>query len=127
MGFGLGGAASRAAGLASETAPARFVVNSKGVVTDTLAPSDIAVSRSGRPGLETGDWVMKGGVDYRNYLLSGKWQPWDPVFRNQFAPFGSGQQFAVPPSMLQWPGGIFGVPKGLLGQRIYVGPGIPLP
>jgi RHS repeat-associated protein len=80
---------------------------------------DIPVSRWGRPGLEPGDWVMKGPKSPGNYIKSGKWQPWDPIFRNQFAPYGSGEQFLVPESSLQWPRGIFGPIKGGLGQRRY--------
>ena len=86
------------------------------------ATNNVPVARWGRPGLQAGDWVMKGGTSYQNYVLSGKWQP---GFTNQFAPYSSGQTFMVSPSTLSWPGGPLGIPKAILGQRIYVGPGFP--
>jgi RHS repeat-associated protein len=76
------------------------------------------VSRWGRPGLEDGDWVMKGKSSFWNYLKSGKW---DPGPWNEYAPPSSGQTFRVPTSALKSPVG-FGVDgyiKALLGQRIY--------
>jgi RHS repeat-associated protein len=78
----------------------------------------VRVSRWGRPGLRSGDWVMRGGVNWPNYILSGKWQP---GFGNQFAPFTSGRPYLVPGSSLGWPsGGILNPLKGLLGQRWYL-------
>jgi hypothetical protein len=61
-------------------------------------PGATTVSRWGRPGLETGDWVMEGSANLWNNIWSGKW---DPFPWNQYAPYGSGQQFVVPPSMLE--------------------------
>ncbi|MBX9791852.1 MAG: hypothetical protein K2Y37_23260 [Pirellulales bacterium] len=114
--------------MAARGALAEGAAVAEGAATAEVAPNALVpVSRWGRPGLETNDWVMRGPADWWNYTWSGKWQPWDPVFRNEFAPFGCGQEFAVPPSTLEWPGGAFGIPKGILGQRIYVGPGIPTP
>jgi hypothetical protein len=77
------------------------------------------VSRWGRPGLESGDWVMKGGPNWWNYIWSGKWQP---GLGNQFARFNSGESFLVPKSSLVWPvgWGIDGFFKGVLGQRWYL-------
>jgi RHS repeat-associated protein len=89
-------------------------------------PNDIIVSHWGSPSLESGGWVMEGRKTPWNYIWSGKWQPWDPIFRNEFAPYGSGQEFLVPAPYLEWPGGVFGPIKGALGQRIYVGPSIPV-
>lgn len=86
--------------------------------------SDITVSRWDRSGLESGDWVMKGSKSPGNYVLSGKWQP---GLTNQFAPYGSGQTFVVPPSTVIRSPGFWGTAKYPLGQRIYVGPGIPPP
>jgi hypothetical protein len=86
------------------------------------ASENVLVSRWGRPGLKTGDWVMKGGANYRNYILSGKWQP---GFTNEFASFGSGRTYLVSRTSLRWPAGILGRAKGLLGQRIYGGTGLP--
>jgi RHS repeat-associated protein len=88
------------------------------------APGMTSVCRWGRGGLETGDWVMKGGKNIVNYVFSGKWQP---GFTNQFAPYGSGQMFVVPSHTLVRPGGFWGPIKHLLGHRIYVGAGLPLP
>jgi len=78
----------------------------------------VNVSRRGRPGLQSGDWVMKGPASWSNYLRSGKW---DPSGWNQFASKSSGQTFAVPNSTLHAPDESWftnGI-KYLLGQRIY--------
>jgi RHS repeat-associated protein len=90
-----------------------------------LMPSTgpLTVSRWGRPGLQTGDWVMQGEAQPWNYALSGKWQP---GLSNQFAWPGAGEEFVVPGSSVEWPSGLNSW-KGILGQRIYVGPGIPSP
>jgi len=79
----------------------------------------VTVSRWGRPGLQSGDWVMKGRASWWNYLKSGKWQP---GFGNEFAPFRTGAEFQVPASSLRWPRGfgIDGWVKGLYGQRRYI-------
>ncbi len=74
------------------------------------------VSRWGREGLQSGDWVMKGEANWSNYILSGKF---DPGPWNQFAPFSSGAEYLVPGSSLYWPPG-WEVFNGLLGQRIYL-------
>jgi hypothetical protein len=79
------------------------------------------VSHWGSPGLQTGSWVMKGGVTPLNYVLSGKYQP---VF-NQFARYGTGKPYVVAPSTLTYPAGIFGWAKGAIGQRMYNGPCVP--
>jgi RHS repeat-associated protein len=83
----------------------------------------VTVSRWGRPGLEGGDWVMKGRESAWNYFWSGKWQP---GLGNRFAPFSSGQSHRVLNSSLRWPRGwgVDGWIKGLLGQRRYVSPGM---
>ena len=77
---------------------------------------EVTVSRWGRPGLRSGDWVMNGPVNRANYFFSGKWQP---GFTNAYAPFNSGEQYQVPWYMVNWPGGVFGPVKGMLGQRKY--------
>jgi len=74
------------------------------------------VSRWGREGLQSGDWMMKGEANWSNYILSGKF---DPGPWNQFASFSSGSEYLVPGSTLYWPPG-WEVFKGLLGQRIYL-------
>jgi hypothetical protein len=81
----------------------------------------VTVSRWGRPGLEAGDWVMKGEAGWCNYLCSGKWQP---GFTNEFAPFSSGVEYIVPKSHLALPRGwgIDGWIKAPFGQRIYMPP-----
>jgi hypothetical protein len=89
-----------------------------------LPPSAMTtVSRWGRPGLETNDWVMRGPPSYTNYVLSGKW---DPLPWNHFARYPSGQRYTVPANTLEWPHG-WQHYKGIFGQRIYVGPGLPPP
>ena len=80
----------------------------------------VLVSRWGRTGLEAGDWVMKGGKNWINYALSGKWQP---GMGNQFARFASGAEYYVPQSTIRLP--IFkemglGAIKALLGQRLFI-------
>ena len=79
----------------------------------------ITVSRWGRPGLQPGDWVMKGPSNFSNYTFSSKWQP---RFGNQFAPFSTGQEFTVLSTSVQWPTG-WESWKVIFGQRIYIGPG----
>ncbi|HEY6330284.1 MAG TPA: RHS repeat-associated core domain-containing protein, partial [Blastocatellia bacterium] len=76
----------------------------------------VTVSRWGRPGLEAGDWVMKGEANWWNYIWSGKGGP--SIFGNQFASFSSGASYEVPASSLEWPSG-WEFFKGLFGQRIY--------
>lgn len=78
----------------------------------------ITVSRWGREGLESGDFVMKGGVNWWTYIRSFKWQP---GFGNQFAPYAFGRAYGVPVSSVRWPTGwgIDGWVKGIFGQRIY--------
>src|SRR5262249_35772950 len=58
------------------------------------------VTRWGRPGLESGDWVMAGGKNWWNYFWSGKWQP---GFGNKFAAYATGETFDVAGSTLRWP------------------------
>jgi hypothetical protein len=93
------------------------------VRTLAVAKTTINVTRWGRPGLQTGDWVMKGGRNYWNYFWSGKWQP---GMGNQFARYASGQTYQVPRSAvapppreyfrwIQWI-------KEKLGQAQYMGP-----
>ncbi len=78
----------------------------------------VTVSRWGREGLQSGDWVMKGEATRWNYIRSFKWQP---GMGNQFAPFKSGASYTVPASSVRWPSGwgIDGWWKGVFGQRIY--------
>ena len=79
----------------------------------------VTIARWGRPGLESGDWVMKGGANWWNYFKSGKW---DPMPWNHFASFSSGGEFEVLKSTLSLPKkeGAIGMFKGvLLGQRQY--------
>ena len=79
------------------------------------------VSRWGRPGLQSGDRVMNGPANFWNYTFSFQYQP---GLGNEFAPFGSGQEFTVPSSSVQWPTGWGwdGAWKGLFGQRRYFPP-----
>lgn len=84
-------------------------------------PTMCTVSRWGRPGLQPGDWVMKGPATPWNYFWSGKYQPsWMPG-GNIPAPFAAGQQFSVPASSITTPPGVTGAVKGALGQGIYTG------
>lgn len=80
------------------------------------------VSRWGRPGLQSGDFVMNGSPNWANYVFSFKWQP---GLGNKFAPFNGGQTFHVPKDFVSWPKGwgVDGWWKGLFNQRIFKGPG----
>ena len=93
-----------------------------GSMIGSVGPKDacpVTVSRWGRPGLEPGDWVMKGNPNLWNYLMSGKYQPsWMPG-DNIPASFSSGQAFPVPASALKTPSGVVGPFKAAIGQRIY--------
>ena len=60
----------------------------------------VTVSRWGRPGLETGDFVIMGEMNRFNYFRSGKWQP---GLGNQFAPYASGVEYQVPVDTLRAP------------------------
>ncbi len=79
----------------------------------------ITVSRWGRPGLQPGDWVMKGKANFWNYLRSFKYQP---GFGNKFAPFSAGEEFQVPASSVKWHigRGIDSAWKDLFRQRMYI-------
>jgi RHS repeat-associated protein len=87
--------------------------------TATWAKNPVPVSRWGRPGLQPGDWIMKGTANRWNYVRSGKW---DPFPWNEYASFRSGETFQVPLSSITLPKseGLSGTLKGLLlGQRQY--------
>jgi len=77
----------------------------------------IWVSRWGRPGLQAGDWVMKGRANMWNYIRSGKYQP---GWGNQFASFSSGRNYLVSRGSVGWPRG-WERWKGIFGQRQYFG------
>ncbi len=98
------GSAGRGGGSGSETA-------------DEL----IEVSRWGRPGLEAGDWVMKGKNTWWNYIKSGKFEPKWWKGGNTPAAKATGETFKVPRSTLAKPDEhwlLNGI-KSLLGQRTY--------
>ena len=79
----------------------------------------VDVTRWGRPGLESGDWIMKGKNTWGNYIKSFKWQR---GLGNKFATKSAGQVFQVPRSAVKWPKGwgVDGWWKGLFGQRKYI-------
>ncbi|MDY0063428.1 MAG: hypothetical protein RBU45_26730, partial [Myxococcota bacterium] len=83
------------------------------------AGRSVEVTRWGRPGLEAGDWVMKGGNNWWNFFWSGKWQPkWFPG-GNIPAAKAAGETFRVPASSVVAPGAenpVFNFIKGLLGS-----------
>ena len=88
----------------------------EGLTADEMA----LVSRWGRSGLTPGDWVMRGGTGIATYLGSFKWEPSSLIrrFGNAAAPFTSGQNFLVPKSTIQAPGG-WEFFKALFGQGVY--------
>jgi RHS repeat-associated protein len=100
-----------------------FVLGARGAFASEAAEAGgmTTVSRWGKPGLEAGDWVMKGEVSKSNYFWSGKYQPeWMPG-GNIPASYAAGENFVVPKSSLGNPPGVIGKVKGLLGQKIYNG------
>ena len=91
------------------------------------AVATITVSRWGRPGLQAGDWVMKGSASRMNYYLSGK--AWSGP-GNIPAAFTTGGQFSVAASSVRYPIPPPGTPwriaeiisspiKWIMGQRMY--------
>lgn len=73
----------------------------------------VTVTRWGDPGTGPG-WVMGGGKNPLNYLLSGKWQP---GMGNQFAAYGTGHSWQVMASELGFPSGWKWV-FGFFGQLV---------
>jgi RHS repeat-associated protein len=91
----------------------------KPAIPTILRPSTIPVTHWGPPGM-TGlrpgvDWVMTGGPTWRNYILSGVWQP-----GGHFAWPGNYVTMVVPTASLAAPPG-WQIIKVILGQRIYLG------
>lgn len=94
-----------------------------------MATNVVSVSRWGRPGLEPGDFVMKGPANRWNYFKSGKWQP---GMGNRYTAFKAGEEFVVPKSTLVSPSkaatataadkGLAGWIKEVMGQRAYKPP-----
>lgn len=106
-------------GIGEVTRDVEIAIIAGGYAAAARSRDVVTVSRWGRPGLKSGDWVMRGPANRWNYFWSGKWQP---GMGNRFASFSSGQQFSVLKSTLRWPAGwgVDGWIKGLLGQRIYL-------
>ncbi len=96
------------------------IVKDRGLCGGGAGTGPVIVSRWGRPGLQAGDWVMKGKPNRLNYRLSFKWE--NHRF-NQKAPFEAGEGFTVPANSVKLPDfrGFFDNPiwKGPFGQRIY--------
>ena len=82
-------------------------------------PALVSVCRWGRPGLQSGDWVMTGGKNWPNYILSGKIQPASWPGGNIPAAFSTGNTFLVYQGSLYYPPGVVGTLKGTIGQRIW--------
>jgi len=55
--------------------------------------------------LKSGDWVMKGGKNFKNWALSGKAIPFGSKFSNYHVPFKNGREFIVPKNSLKYPDG----------------------
>lgn len=80
----------------------------------------VTVTHWGSEGLESGDWVMLGGNNVRNWVFSGKMQWWGA---NRFSSLASGQEFRVAASALRFPseGGVLTtLVKAWLGQRLFI-------
>ncbi len=84
----------------------------------TSSSDMVTVTRWGREGLESGDWVMLGGKNWLNYFFTFKWQP---GFGNKFAKYSSGESFEVPGNTLTQPSGsiIDGFIKSIFNQWRY--------
>ena len=115
--YGTAGRASRiAAGISRDALIAAVGIKGTAAVQKALASrKTVTVARWGREGLKRGDWVMRGGKNSWNYLMSGKYQP----IANQFASYGSGATYTVSGSALQAPGGFWGAAKTAVGQFIF--------
>jgi RHS repeat-associated protein len=113
-----GAAAANFAAMLGEQALSALTLGESGAGT-AAAGSFCQVSRWGRQGLQSGDWVMNGEASRWNYTFSGKYQPQSWPGGNIPASYSSGQNFTVPSYSLQNPSGFFGPAKGLIGQRIY--------
>ena len=79
----------------------------------------VNITRWGRPGLQSGDWVMKGNNTWYNYIRSFKWDFISPT--NTIAPKSIGETFLVPLKTLHRPKGfgIDGAWKIIFGQWRY--------
>ena len=53
--------------------------------------------------IENGNWVMIGNKNFKNYLLSGKFNPLRPKYH---VPYNNARIFTVPKSSLKYPGGL---------------------
>ena len=107
MDAGLSMGSSLGLGLAS-TAPETF----------NTVNTTVTVSRWGREGLQSGDFVMKGPVSPSTFTRSFKWDPNPSNVRVPFKDWTKGQEFQVPKDSIQWPRG-WETFKGVFGQRIY--------
>ncbi len=89
-----------------------------GIAPESMVP----VSRWGRPGLQAGDWLMKGPPTISNFLRSFKW---DPNPTNVRVPLKKarevGEAYIVPPAHVTKPSGwgLDGIWKSIFGQRKY--------
>jgi RHS repeat-associated protein len=75
----------------------------------------VKVSRWGRPGLQAGDWVVKGGKNIPNYLRTMKWIP-----GKGFAAYSTGQSFFVSTAQLQAPTGALSFLDAVFGFWKYM-------
>ncbi|MFO0837519.1 MAG: RHS repeat-associated core domain-containing protein [Phycisphaerae bacterium] len=90
------------------------------LTTGMAGPGEVVlVTRWGSP-IESGRWVMIGGANVWNYLLSGKWAPW---WFGGYMPTWITNSFSmcVSKANLQSPSGL-DFWKAWIGQRIYYGP-----
>ncbi|MCI0556004.1 MAG: hypothetical protein L0287_34100, partial [Anaerolineae bacterium] len=100
-------------GIAHSTAiGGAFVLRPTTGAMQTVVHWDTAMNNAPNT-LRTGQWVMTGGKTWRNYLMSGSPER-GYVYADAITKTVSG-------SMLRWPAGGQAI-KGLLGQRIYIGP-----
>jgi hypothetical protein len=90
--------------------------------TSSAGVQFVNVTRWGRPGLQNGDWVMRGGNTWSAYLRSGKWEPssWLWSGGNEFAAKATGATYRVLKEHVGAPygeGALLNAIKFLLGQR----------
>jgi RHS repeat-associated protein len=106
-----------ALGVSSAAATTALAVGTVSSISTWASPV-ARVTHWGPPGmttLRTGDWVVKGGPTWSNYIQSGVWQP-----GAHFASPNSYITSIVPKSALKVPSGWQSI-KVILGQRIYIG------
>ncbi len=107
----IGGRAMAFAGRVWLSAYVRAVTMTYYAAQMQYGTNPITVSRWGRQGLQNEDWVIKGGNNLINYIMTLKWIP-----GNGFAPYNSGMSYSVDPTTLQKVEGFWGLLHTMMGH-----------